>query len=188
MQDDLRSSYGIRSVHSEPSDIMTRTFIPSSFLILATCLIVTSPSWGQTELFEVELARHIVDRTPISPYTPIVYCEKDKNRDAPLPVINTTSDHQVVFWNRVTSATPQIFHHTWHKKTSDGWEPMAHIRLKVQKSSSFRIWSTKEIHPKLHLGVWMIVVSLDSAPKEVLCIARFIVEQSVNTNSPSSKQ
>ena len=137
---------------------MTRTFIPSLFLILVTCLIVTSPSWGQTELFEVELARHIVDRTPISPYTPIVYCEKDKNRDAPLPVINTTSDHQVVFWNRVTSATPQIFHHTWHKKTSDGWEPMAHIRLKVQKSSSFRIWSTKEIHPKLHLGEWMIVV------------------------------
>ncbi len=167
---------------------MTRTFIPSLFLILATCVIVTSPSWGQTELFEVELARHIVDRTPMSPYTPIVYCEKDKNRDAPLPVINTTSDHQVVFWNRVTSATPQIFHHTWHKKTNDGWEPMAHIRLKVQKSSSFRIWSTKEIHPKLHLGEWMIVVSLDSEPKEVLCIARFIVEQSVNTNSPSSKR
>jgi hypothetical protein len=94
----------------------------------------------------------------------------------------------VVFWNRVTSGTPQIFHHTWHKKTNDGWEPMAHIPLKVQKSSSFRIWSTKQIHPKFHLGEWMIVVSLDSKPKEVLCIARFIVEQSVNTNSPSSKR
>ena len=167
---------------------MTRTFLTSSLLSLATLFIVQSPSWGQTELFEVELARNIVNRTPVNPYSPVVHCEKDKYRDAPLPVINATLDHQVVFWNRVISTTPKIFHHTWHKKTMDGWEPMAHVRLNVQKSSSFRIWSTKEIHPKLHLGEWMIVVSLDSEPKEVLCIARFIVEQSVNTNSASLKR
>ena len=167
---------------------MTPTIIRSSFLVPAALFFILSPCWGQTKLFEVELSRNIVNRAPIHPYSPVVYCEKDKNRDAPLPIINTAIDHQVVFWNRVTSTTPKIFHHTWHKKTMDGWEPMAHVRLQVQKSSSYRIWSTKEIHPKLHLGEWMIVVSLDSDPKEVLCIARFIVEQSVNTNSPSSKR
>lgn len=167
---------------------MTRTTTFPSFLILAIVVFNISPSWGQTKLFEVELARSVENRAPIHPYSPVVYCEKDQNRDAPLPIINTDRDHQVVFWNRVTSTSPETFHHTWQKKTMDGWEPMAHVRLQVQKSSSFRIWSTKEIHPKLHLGEWMIVVSLDADPKEVLCIARFRVEQSVNTNSSSQHQ
>lgn len=65
---------------------------------------------------------------------------------------------------------------------------MADIPLHVEKSSSFRMWSTKEIHPALHLGEWMIVVSLGEKKKEVLCIARFLVEQSVNTNPSSLKQ
>lgn len=161
-------------------------FLRSLFLILVT--IPLSPCWAQTELLEVKLARDIENRAPVRPYSPIVFCEKDKNRDAPLPVINTAADHQVVFWNRVTAETPKIFHHTWHKRTMDGWEPMAHVRLKVQKSSSYRIWSTKEIHPRLHLGEWMIVVSLDDDPKEVLCIARFLVEQPLHTNSSSAKR
>lgn len=167
---------------------MTRIIALSSFLISATLFFIFSPSWGQTKLFEVELARNVENRAPIRPYSPVVYCEKDQNRDAPLPIINTARDHQVVFWNRVTSTSPETFLHTWHKKTMDGWEPMAHVRLQVQKSSSFRIWSTKEIHPKLHLGEWMIVVSIDADPKEVLCIARFRVEQSVNTNFSSQYQ
>ena len=164
---------------------MTHSTILSSFLIPTILLSMCSPSWGQTKLFEVELARNIVNRAPIHPYFPVVYCEKDKNQDAPLPIINTSLDHQVVFWNHVTSTSAKTFHHTWHKKTMDGWEPMAHIRLQVQKSSSFRIWSTKEIHPKLHIGEWMIVVSVDTDPQEVLCIARFVVEQAIHTNSPS---
>lgn len=165
---------------------MTRPLLWLWPLIFCSILGPIAPSWGQTELLGVELAREIVKRAPVRPYSPVVFCEKDKDRNAPLPVINATSDRQVVFWNRVTAEIPTTFHHAWHKKTVDGWEPMANIRLKVEKSSSFRIWSTKEIHPTLHLGEWMIVVSLGNDPTEVLCIARFIVEQSVNTN-PSSQ-
>jgi len=158
----------------------------SCFIALLFCALLT-PCWAETQLLDVTLARNIVNRAPVRPYSPIVFCEKDKNRDAPLPIINTARDRHVVFWNRVTSTTPKVVHHTWHKKTEVGWEPMAHVRLQVQESSSFRIWSTKEIHPTLHLGEWMIVVSLDDDPKAVLCIARFFVEQSIHTDSPSTK-
>ncbi|GEM_PF-5975567 len=164
---------------------MIQPFLPLSFLVIVTLLIVPAPSWGQTELLEVKLARRIVNRAPVAPYSPTVYCEKDQNHDSALPVVDAATDRQVVFWNRVASGRPQIFRHAWHKKTREGWESMAHVRLRVEKSSSFRIWSTKEIHPTLHLGEWMIVVSLDDAPQEVLCIARFIVEHSTNTNPPS---
>jgi len=164
---------------------MTYKVLRLSSLIFYILFGLVWPCWGQTELLGVELARGIVNRAPIRPYSPGVFCEKDKNRNAPLPVISATTDHQVVFWNRVTAEKPTTFHHKWLKKTADGWEPMANIPLKVEKSSSFRIWSTKEIHPKLHLGEWMIVVSSGDDPKDVLCIARFIVEQSLNTNTAS---
>lgn len=167
---------------------MTRQLFRLWLFIFCILLGLISPCWGQTKILGVELAREIVKRAPVRPYAPVVFCEKDKNRNALLPVINTATDHQVVFWNRVTAEMPTTFHHSWHKKTMDGWEPMANIRLKVEKSSSFRIWSTKEIHPTLHLGEWMIVVSLGEDQKDVLCIARFIVEQSINTNPSSPKQ
>jgi Protein of unknown function (DUF2914) len=166
---------------------MTRLLLPFFFLMLGTAMFVTSPSWGQTELLETELAREIVDRMPAGSYSPKVFCEKDQNHDAPLPVVTPPDDHQVVFWSRVTSATPTSLRHIWHKKTQEGWEPMANILLKIQQSSSFRIWSTKDIHPSLHLGEWMIVVSLDDDSKEVLCIARFLVKSSTPTTPSSLK-
>ena len=155
---------------------MTRFFIPLFCLVLGTSLLIPSLGWGQTELLDVDLARKIVDRMPAGSYAPQVFCEKDQSRDASLPIVTAANDRQVVFWNRVTSATATTIRHLWHKKTQDGWEPMANIRLKVQASSSFRIWSTKDIHPTLHLGEWMIVVSLEDDSKEVLCIARFLVK------------
>ena len=155
---------------------MTRFFFSFLFLLLSTAVLLPSLGWSQTEVLEVDLARKIVDRMPAESYAPQVFCEKDQNRDTSLPIVTAANDRQVVFWNRVTSATATTIRHLWHKKTKDGWEPMANIRLKVQASSSFRMWSTKDIHPTLHLGEWMVVVSLDDDSKGVLCIARFLVK------------
>ena len=155
---------------------MTRIRSPFCWSLFAVTFALLSPCWAESELLDVELARDIENRAPVHPYSPAIFCEKDKNRDSPLPIVKTDSDRQVVFWNRVTSTTPEVFHHTWHKKTKDGWESVADVRLPVQESSSYRIWSTKEIHPTLHVGEWMIVVSLEHDPQTVLCIARFLVE------------
>jgi len=131
---------------------------------------------AETKLLEVELAREVENRNPIKPYSPLAYCEKDKNRNAPLPRVNSVSDRQVVFWNRIQSTTSETLRHTWHRKSEKGWEPMARVNLQVEHSSSFRIWSIKDLHPTLHQGEWMVVASLTRDPKHVLCITRFIVE------------
>ncbi|MEC9005511.1 MAG: DUF2914 domain-containing protein [Nitrospirota bacterium] len=155
---------------------MTKPLALLGPLIIFTILVITSLCWAEPELLEIALARNIKNRNPISPHSPIVSCEKNRNHDAHLPIINASTDDKVVFWNRVMAKSPATFHHIWHKKTSDGWKNIAHVSLKVRKSSSFRTWSTKTIYPGLHIGEWMIVVSVDNDLKNVLCIVRFIIK------------
>ena len=137
--------------------------------------VFPSLSWGGTDILDVELAHEIQEREPAASYQPRAYCEKDRQRNVRLTRIHT-SDQQVVFWNRVASTDSTMIRHAWHKKFEEGWKPMANVDLPIQKSSAFRIWSTKDLHPTLHRGEWMIVVSMVDDPKQVLCIARFIVE------------
>jgi len=148
-----------------------------SVFILAGTIIAAFPefSWSETSILEVELAQAIQNREPAHPTKPPAHCEKDLNRGAPLPRIHT-GDQQVVFWNRVSSTENTLIRHSWHKKSDEGWRAMAHVDLPIQKSTAFRIWSTKDLHPALHRGEWMIVVTLAEDPRDVLCIARFIVE------------
>ena len=106
---------------------------------------------------------------------PSAHCEKDTGPDSLLPRVRI-SDQQVVFWNRVAASDNTLLRHSWHKKSEEGWKAMAHVDLPIQKSSAFRIWSTKELHPTFHRGEWMIVVAMADDPKHILCITRFIVE------------
>ena len=145
-------------------------------LIILTLLMVASPCWAGPKLLEIALARNVKNRNPVKPHFPVISCEKDRNHNVDLPIINAITDGQIVFWNRIITKSPATFHHTWHKNTSSGWKHMAHISLKVNKSSSFRTWSTKTILPHLHIGEWMIVVSEDNDLQDVLCIVRFIVK------------
>ena len=131
--------------------------------------------WAATEILDVTLAHDVKDREPAAPYAPQAFCEKDQNRNGVLPRIQT-SDQQIVFWNRIAASDSTKIRHSWHKRADDGWKLMAHVDLPILKSSSFRIWSTKDLHPTFHRGEWMIVVTLSDDPKKVLCITRFIVE------------
>ena len=155
---------------------MTPPLILLGSPIVLAILMVASPCWGEPKLLEIALASNIENRNPVRPYSPVVLCEKDKNHDTHLPIVNTKKNNQVVFWNRVMSKSPSTFHHTWHKKTSDGWKRMAHVSLKVRRSSSFRTWSKKTIRPRLHIGEWMIIASTDDTLQNVLCIVRFIIK------------
>jgi len=153
------------------------------FPVLLGCVMVASlissvlpsPSWSATNILNVELAHDIIDREPVVPSKPSAHCEKDTNQDPALPRIHT-SDQQVVFWNRVAATDSTTIRHSWHRKSDEGWKPMAHVDLQIQKSSAFRIWSKKDLHSTFHRGEWMIVVSMAHDPKQVLCISRFIVE------------
>ena len=147
------------------------------FVIVTSLLssILPSPSWSATDILNVELAHDIIDRDPALPSQPSAHCEKDASRNQVLPRIHT-SDHQVVFWNRVAASDSTTIRHSWHRKSDEGWKPMAQVDLQIQKSSAFRIWSKKDLHPNFHRGEWMIVVSMAHDPKQVLCISRFIVE------------
>lgn len=155
---------------------MTQPLTLSGSLVFLTILMIVSPCWGEPKLLEISLARNIKNRTPIGAHSPVVSCEKNRNHNADLPIINAATDNQIIFWNRVMTKSAATFHHTWHKKTSDGWKHMAHVSLKVNKSSSFRTWSRKMIRPRLHIGEWMIIVSVDNDLQDVLCIVRFIVK------------
>ena len=158
------------------SSTMMQTLALLGSQIVLAILMVESPSWGEPQLLEISLARNIKNLLPVRPHSPVVSCEKDRNHEIDLPIINSEKDDQVVFWNRIMAKSPVTFHHTWHKKTADGWKRMAHVSLKVRESSSFRTWSKKTIRPRLHIGEWMIVVSADNDLQDVLCIVRFIVK------------
>ena len=168
-QMDSKPAFYLSSTTTKPHALLGTTI----FLVI---LIAASPCLGKPELLEISLARNIENRNPTKPHSPFVSCEKDRNHDAHLPIINASIDDKIVFWNRVMAKSPTIFHHTWHKKNSDRWKKIAHVSLKIRKSSSFRTWSTKTILPRLHIGEWMIVVSVNNDPQDVLCIVRFIVK------------
>ena len=163
--------------HSSFRKRFERLLISLSVLIVAGVFSAVLPSigLGATDLLEVELARDIKEREPDIPYKPQAHCEKDNDQGAALPRIRT-SDQQVVFWNRLAATDSTKIRHAWHKKDEEGWKPMANIDLPIQRSSAFRVWSTKDLHPTFHRGEWMIVVSMADDPKQVLCITRFIVE------------
>ena len=153
------------------SSMLTQPFALLGSAIFLAILLVPLSSWGESELLEITLARNIENRNPVQPHLPMVSCEKHRNHDAHLPIINAATDNQVAFWNRVTTKSPITFHHTWHKKTSGKWKSIARVSLKVKKSSSFRTWSSKTISPRLHNGEWMIVVSTDNDLQDVLCLS-----------------
>ncbi len=165
------------TTHNPLLKLFKRPLISVSVLIAAGIFSTVLPSIGlsATDLLEVELAHDIKEREPDLPYKPPAHCEKDTNQGAALPRIHP-SDQQVVFWNRVAATDSTLIRHAWHKKFEGSWKPMANVDLPIQKSSAFRIWSTKDLHPTLHRDEWMIVVSMADDPKQVLCITRFIVE------------
>ena len=146
------------------------------FLLCSFAIVLPSEALGSIQVLDIALTRNVQDREPLGQYKPTAFCEKDQARFGQIPTINLSIDHSVIFWNKIASTEAQTLRHAWHKKTEEGWTSVAQIDIKIAKSQSYRIWSSKDLRANLHQGEWMIVVSLAEDQKHILCISRFLAQ------------
>lgn len=150
------------------------------FLLLFLCLVWLSPQYivaetGSIEILEVALARDIVSREPVDVFDPPGFCGRTEGREDMVPVVHSKTDTIVYLWVKVESPVAGTLRHSWYK-AGMGWEKMAEINLKIQKSPSFRTWSSKKIIPGVHNGKWMVVISTASDPEIALCKVDFEIK------------
>ena len=147
---------------------------------LGACLIITfatlaipSDVSAEQRLVDVMFARDVVNSEPIRPFEPGAYCEKEAEPSGLLPVIDSTTERKVFFWNLFESSVAGILRHTWYKDDAK----VAEVDLTVGVSTRWRTWSSKKIVPKAHAGKWkVVVVSTVGEASEVICVAHFIVK------------
>ncbi len=147
---------------------------------LGACLIITfatlaipSDVSAEQRLVDVMFARDVVNSEPVRPFEPGAYCEKEAEPSGPLPVIDSTTERKVFFWNLFESSVAGILRHTWYKDDAK----VAEVDLTVGVSTRWRTWSSKKIVPKAHAGKWkVVVVSTVGEASEVICVAHFIVK------------
>ena len=124
----------------------------------------------------VALSKAVNQRNPQGIFLPPAYCEKDKNGQAAIPVVQTSQTSHVVFWTKIEATTIGTIRHSWHHKTDGTWTKISEVDIPIQPSPGYRMWSMKSLHPDLHTGEWMIVVAPLKEPDRILCIARFTVK------------
>ncbi|MCA9498508.1 MAG: DUF2914 domain-containing protein [Nitrospirales bacterium] len=124
----------------------------------------------------VALSKAVNQRNPQEIFLPPAYCEKDKNGQAAIPVVQTSQTSHVVFWTKIEATTIGTIRHSWHHKTDGTWTKISEVDIPIQPSPGYRMWSMKSLHPDLHTGEWMIVVAPLKEPDRILCIARFTVK------------
>jgi hypothetical protein len=149
------------------------------FWCLGLLLVPTfTPALAQTDFLveKVVLAKDVDNKNPMGIHTPPAYCEKDKNGQAAIPVVRISQTAQIVFWIKVKATTTGKLRHSWHHQIAGSWKKISEINIPVRPSSGYRMWSTKLLHPDLHIGEWMIVVAPSNEPDRILCIARFTVK------------
>ncbi len=145
----------------------------NKFSVLLLGLVFLSPQYifaesGNTEIVEVVLARDVFNLEPEGAFEPSGFCGRSEGREHMIPVVHSKIDTKVCLWTKVKSPVAQTLRHTWYK-AGMGWEKMAEVFLKVQKSNSFRTWSCKKIVPDVHNGKWMVVINAASDPETALC-------------------
>ncbi|MGH7256687.1 MAG: DUF2914 domain-containing protein, partial [Nitrospirales bacterium] len=156
-------------------------------LTVGLFLAVAPAAFAELAIDQVALATTIENREPASPLAPAAFCEKDNAGGDSLPVLHTDTLSTVYFWTRVQATEPGLLRHTWMQKGEAGWEQMAQISLNIAASSGYRTWSSKQIDPSLHRGEWMVQVTSDANPDQVLCLARFRVEGGLSTQEMSEQ-
>jgi len=140
--------------------------------------MTTTPALAQPDFHveEVVLSKEVDNRNPKGIFTPPAYCEKDKNGQAAIPVVQASQTSQVAFWIKVEARTTGKLRHSWHHQTDGTWTKVSEVNIPIRPSSGYRMWSTKSLHPDLHTGEWMIVIAPSKEPDRILCIARFTVK------------
>jgi len=141
-------------------------------LITLATLTISSYASAEQKLIDLLFARAVVNNDTGGPFEPGAYCEKEAEPSGPLPVIDSTTERRVFFWNRFESSVTGILRHTWYKDDAK----VAEVDLKIGVSPIWRAWSSKKILPKAHTGKWKVVVSTVGEASEVLCVAHFVVK------------
>lgn len=147
----------------------------SIWLVLVLCI----PPLHASSDFQVEkvvISKHVANRNPTGIFSPSAYCEKDKNGQAAIPIVQSSQTSKVFFWTKVIAAAKGTLRHSWHHQFEGTWKKVSEVNLSIRPSSGYRMWSLKSIKPQIHTGEWMIVVAPSNTPEEILCIARFKVE------------
>lgn len=147
--------------------------------LLILCLFLLSGQHalsesGSIEILEVALARDVVNLEPVDVFDPPGFCGGTENR-GDIPVVHSKTDTKACLWIKVKSPVAGTLRHTWFK-AGMGWEKMAEVNLKIQKSPGFRTWSSKKIVPGVHNGKWMVVISTASDPEIALCKVDFEIK------------
>ena len=127
-------------------------------------------------LVGVALARDVKDREPVATVNPAISCETTDSSPEALPVVDSTTNGRVFFWNTVQSNGDSTLRHIWKMKRNQHWEPMAEIDLRIAQSQSYRTWSSKKFDRKHHLGEWRIEVANADQPDLVICHSSFRVK------------
>lgn len=140
--------------------------------------LASTPLLAQTDFVvrTVVLSEEVNKRNPQGIFLPPAYCEKDKNGQAAMPVVQTSKTSQVIFWTKIEATTTGKIRHSWHHKTDGTWTKISEVDIAIQPSPGYRMWSMKSLHPDIHTGEWMIVVAPSKEPDRILCITRFTVK------------
>jgi len=159
-------------------------------LITLATLTISSYASAEQKLVDLLFARDVVNSETVGPFEPGAYCEKDPEPSGPLPVIDSTTERKVFFWNRIESSVTGILRHTWYKDdvkvaevnlrlgVSPTWRAWSskEVNLRLGVSPTWRAWSSKKILPKAHTGKWKVVVSTVGEASEVICVAHFVIK------------
>ncbi|MEO8328022.1 MAG: DUF2914 domain-containing protein [Nitrospirota bacterium] len=137
-----------------------------------------TPLWAQADFLvkTVVLSKEVNKRNPQGIFRPPAYCEKDKNGQAAIPVVQTSQTSQVIFWTKIEATTTGKIRHSWHHKVDGTWTKISEVNISIQPSPGYRMWSMKSLRADLHIGEWMIVVAPSKEPERILCITRFTVQ------------
>lgn len=148
--------------------------LPRFTVCLITLAILATSSYGFAEqkLVDVLFARDVVGSEPVAPFEPGAYCEKEAEPSGSLPLIDSTKERRVFFWNLIESSRAGILRHTWYR----GDAKVAEVDLRIGVSPNWRIWSSKKIVLKAHAGRWKVLVSIVGEASEVICAAHFMVK------------
>jgi len=134
-------------------------------------------AFQNTTVVGVALAENIQGREPVGSVTPSISCQKDgQSQAAAIPVVDSSANGQMFFWNTVEANADTTLSHIWLMKRDQEWKPMAKVDLKIAKSHAYRTWSSKKFDRNWHLGEWKIEVARADQPDVVLCQSSFRVE------------
>ncbi len=174
MQELVVSSLATADALAKPRKGFTGHMLPhfTACLITLAAITISSYAFAEQKLVDLLFARDVVNSETVAPFEPGAYCEKKPEPSGPLPVIDSTTERKVFFWNLIESSVTGILRHTWYKDDVK----VAEVNLRLGVSPIWRAWSSKKILSKAHTGKWKVVVSTVGEANEVICVAHFVVK------------